>query len=243
MPPACANSCWSGRNSSSAGIASEAVGGAPGGLARSRGLARRRAHAQTGAVLPIPDRHPDDATLAWFGPPAFQLVDQPALRIAGWCSQGSDGRVDLVAVDYYLADRSGRFSVMDERGIGRRLRGRLFSEAPGATTYPGLRPERAALAHHLGDVVVNDRINAPGAPADAGSPGWLETTGAWRRDVRALEPSPAELDVDGRRVRGIRLGYGGYTGVTVDVAGRVVTLVLHDDERPRVDVRVVTRPE
>jgi hypothetical protein len=195
-------------------------------------------------MLPIADRHPDDAALAWFGRPAFQLVEQPSLRIAGWESQGHGDVVDLVGASYYLADENGGFEVLDPpASMGRYLRGRVYTEAPGATFDDGLDRERAALAHHLGHIVVNDRINLPEAATDFGSERWLAETGRWRREVRALEPSPAELDVDGRRTPGIRLGYGGYTGTTAAVDGRIVTLVLHNTEAPRVDARLVTRPE
>lgn len=193
--------------------------------------------------LPYEDRHPDDAALAWFGRPVFQFVDQPVLRFAAWESMGHDEVVDMVGATYYLADEQGEFAVHDQAGIGRRLLGLVFSEVPGATILPSLTPRHAALVQHLNQVVTNDRINqADFAPLFA-SEEWLAELDRWRGELRALEPEPAELEVDANRIAGIRLRYGGYTGTAVAVDGRIVTLVLNDDEAVRIDARLVTRPE
>ena len=193
--------------------------------------------------LPFADRHPDDAALAWFGRPVFQFVDQPALRFAAWESESHNETVDVLGATYYLADERGEFAVLDHAGIGRRLRGLVFSEVPGATRLPPLPDRHAALVQHLTQVVTNDRINQTDFAPLFASEEWLAELDRWRRELRALEPEPAELDVDARRVAGIRLGYGGYTGTAADVGGRIVTLVLNDDEAVRIDARLVTRPE
>jgi len=193
--------------------------------------------------LPFDDRHPDDAALAWFGRPVFQLVDQPALRFAAWEREGHGGVVDILGATYYLADERGRFAEPEALSIGPRLRGLVFTEVPGATRIPPLAAEHGALVQHLTQVVTNDRIGqAEFAPMFA-SEEWLAELDSWRRELRALEPQAAELEVDARRVPGIRLGYGGYTGTTVAVDGRIVTLVLHDEEAARVEARLVTRPD
>ena len=193
--------------------------------------------------LPFADRHPDDAALAWFGRPVFQFVEQPALRFAAWESVSHDEVVDVLGATYYLADERGEFAELDHTSIGRRLRGLVFSEVPGATILPSLTPTHAALVQHLNQVVTNDRINqADFAPLFA-SEEWLAELDRWRGELRALEPEPAELQVDANRVTGIRLRYGGYTGTAVAVDGRIVTLVLNDDEAVRIDARLVTRPE
>jgi len=193
--------------------------------------------------LPFADRHPDDAALAWFGRPVFQFVEQPALRFAAWESVSHDEVVDVLGATYYLADERGDFEELDHASIGRRLRGLVFSEVPGATRLPPLSATHAALVQHVNQVVTNDRINqAEFAPLFA-SEEWLAELDRWRAEVRALEPEPALLQVDGRRVAGIRVGYGGYTGTAATVDGRIVTLVLNDDEAARIDARLVTRPE
>ena len=193
--------------------------------------------------LPFDDRHPDDAALAWFGRPVFQLVDQPVLRFAAWEREGHGGRIDVLGATYYLADERGDFAETDTLSIGPRLRGLVFSEVPGSTPMPPLTDEHGALVQHLTQVVTNDRIGqAEFAPMFA-SEEWLAELDSWRLELRALQPEPAELEVDGRRIPGIRLAYGGYTGTTVAVDGRVVTLVLHDAEASRVDARLVTRPD
>jgi len=196
--------------------------------------------------LPFADRHPDDAALAWFGRPVFQLVEQPALRFAAWEREGHGGVVDVLGATYYLADERGEFAEhaeTDTLSIGLRLRGLVFTEVPGATRIPTLAAEHGALVQHLTQVVTNDRIGqAEFAPLFA-SEEWLAELDSWRLELRALEPQPAQLEVDARRVLGIRLVYGGYTGTTVAVDGRIVTLVLHDEEARRVDARLVTRPD
>ena len=191
--------------------------------------------------LPFADRHPDDAALAWFGRPVFQLVEQPALRFAAWESENHNEVVEVLGATYYLADEWGEFAVLDQSSIGRRLRGLVFTEVPGATRLHPLPARQAALVQHLNQVVTTDRINqAEFAPLFA-SEEWLAELDRWRRELRALDPEPAQLEVDARRITGIRLRYGGYTGTAVAVGGRIVTLVLNDEEAPRVDARLVTR--
>jgi hypothetical protein len=193
--------------------------------------------------LPFADRHPDDAALAWFGRPVFQLVDQPLLRFAAWETKSHDEAVDVLGATYYLADERGEFAVIDAHSIGRRLRGLVFSEVPGATRLPPLPARHAALVQHLNQVVTNDRINqADFAPVFA-SEEWLAELDRWRTELRELAPEPADLEVDDRRVPGIRVAYGGYTGTSVAVGGRIVTLVLHEADARRVDARIVTRPD
>jgi len=193
--------------------------------------------------LPYDDRHPDDAALAWFGRPVFEIVGQPELRFAGWGMQGDGNEVTLLSGRYYLADADGKFREPEPLALGDFLRGEIISEVPGATYDEVLTGDRAALSHHLAHAVTNDRIGRPGARRDFGSPAWLAELDGWRDEVRALIPVPAELEVDGRPAPGIRLSYGGYTATTAAVSGRLVTLVLYDADAARIDRRLITRPD
>jgi hypothetical protein len=193
--------------------------------------------------LPFDDRHPDDAALAWFGRPVFQLVDQPVLRFAVWESESRDDTVVVLGATYYLADERGEFAALEPPDIGRRLRGLVFTEVPGASRIPPHSDLRAALVQHLNQVVATDRVREPEFAPLFATEGWLAELDRWRLELRTLEPRTAELEVDGRRVSGIRLSYGGFTATATVVDGRIVTLVLHDGEAERVDARLVTRPD
>lgn len=179
--------------------------------------------------LPLDDRHPDDAALARFGEPAFELIDQPGLSTGGWESFATGSTVVTLGSGHY-------------RENGDRLRGHVYTEVPGASRSPGLPDDRAALVHHLNYLVTNDRINQPDMPYAFASERWMAELERWRTDIHALAPSPDLLDIDGHPVTGICLHYGGYSATTVRTRGRVVTLAINDEDAAAVDTRIVHHP-
>lgn len=188
--------------------------------------------------LPIDDWHPSDAARARFGSPAYQLVEQPLLIAEAWGSF-EIGNVPLsLEGTYWILDAVGD-AWTDSTPA---LRGTVVTSVPGAIGETPFRSPLAELVHYLCYIVTNDRINQPQMRAILGTPMWDRTLTVWRNQIYGLNAESAQLDVDGRLMTGIRASYGDYTATAAEVNGRVVTLVLHDEDAMRVDARIVLLP-
>ncbi|MCU1585004.1 MAG: hypothetical protein JWM49_1560 [Microbacteriaceae bacterium] len=88
--------------------------------------------------------------------------------------------------------------------------------------------------------MINDQINQPDFPHEFASPEWHQALQVLRDEIHALRPHVESLDIDSKPVRGLGLDYGGYRATTVQREGRLVTLVIHDEDAARINTRIVT---
>jgi hypothetical protein len=192
--------------------------------------------------LPSPDRNPSEAAREAFGEPVFQLVEQSRVRFIGWAAEGPPEMPTILSTSHWVADDMGDFHFQDwpMGPLGIQLRGTLFTEVPGATIEPGLDHGHSALVRHLTHLVINDQINRPDFAYEFASPDWHQALQVLRDEVHALRPQVGSLNIDSETVRGLALAYGSYSATTVQIAGRVVTLVIHDEDAARIDTRIVT---
>jgi hypothetical protein len=197
--------------------------------------------------LPTPD---DAARLVDFGPPVFGFVPQPRLRERGWSWFARD-EVTLEAQAHYWLDgtelRGGR-ELHDgpELFDGTELRGYVFTDVVGSAGSSS-DPVHAALVQHL-DYVVGNYQKSRYAP---GTPQWVDHGVSRRNAIETAPIEPATLEILDDRFDGTEAGTRvvpaacvtttNFSASAALVDGRIVTVVIHHDDRDVIDIRLTRR--
>lgn len=183
---------------------------------------------------------------AAFGPPVFGFTLQPALRERGWSWFTRAGNALEAQAHYWLADAHGDFRFHESAAgpVGTELRGFVFTDVPGSTGRAG-DPVREALSLHLGHVINDHRKTH----YEFGAGRRQERQSQRLQEIRALPGESSSLEI-GRldendldhayqTCAALRLRYAEFSAVAATSDGRVVTVVLHDDDAPRLDARLI----
>ncbi|QWT23892.1 hypothetical protein KPL76_00065 [Subtercola sp. PAMC28395] len=178
------------------------------------------------------------AELFKFGDPIFDFTDQPRLLNAGWTTYNNEAATTIVGSSYWIADERGDFRFTDD--VGHLLRGEVHTEVPGSSSGWGASDEHSALVRHLASLLINVRMREPGFVMGSAEE-WYQTTESWTREVQAQSLSRLELSIDGRVIPVDGIRYDGYTASSTRIAGRIVTVALHDDDAQQIDDRLVSR--
>jgi hypothetical protein len=186
---------------------------------------------------PARARQSDEERLAEFGPPVFTFVPQLRLAERGWSWSGIGGRTLEAQVHHWLADQNGNFWFEDTpsgpQGIAE-LRGYVFTDDP--ESFEGMSNVlRAALDQHLGYVLLDWDAR------DSSDYTELSRLPDVTEEIVAKRPSHATLPIDGIYHPAIRLEHNGWVGTSARVGYRLVTVVIHSSEIPKIDTMLTAR--